>query len=115
MYFQVIIYLGKIEERIKILNEFISLPYTIDDELTILDNICNKYEEYNLSFINYFRNQWIEFFQNIELIYKNFEKKFRANIYIGNYDRIIKFKLSKFLYGKFKTKITWSLFRRFIL
>ena len=105
----------KIEESKKILNEFFSLPYTIDDELTMLDNICNKYEEYNISFINYFRNQWIRFFQNGILIYKNLDKKFRSNSYIENYNRIIKLKLSKYLYGKSKTKITWPLFHHFIL
>ena len=81
----------------------------------MLDNICNKYKKYNLTFINYFRNQCIRFFQNGVLIYKNLKKKFRSNSYIENYNRIIKLKLSKYLYGKSKTKITLPLFHRFIL
>ena len=105
----------KLEKSKEILNEFFLLPYTIDDELTSLDNICNKYEEYSISFINYFRNQWFRFFQNGSLIYKNLDKKFRSNSYIENYNRIVKLKLSKFLYGKSKTKITWPLFHYFIL
>ena len=46
-----------------------------------------------ISFINYFRNQWIRFFQNGILIYKNFDKKFSSNSYIEIYNRIIKLKL----------------------
>ena len=36
------------------------------------------------------------------------------NSYIENYNRRIKFKLSKYLYGKNKCKISWPLFLYFI-
>ena len=38
----------------------------------------------------------------------------RSNSYIENYNRRIKLKLSKYLFGKNKCKITWPLFNMFI-
>ena len=38
----------------------------------------------------------------------------RSNIYIENYNCIIKLKLSKFLYGKNHCIIAWPLFHHFI-
>ena len=38
------------------------------------------------------------------------KKDFRSNSYIENYNRRIKLKLSKYLYGKSKVKISWALF-----
>ena len=48
------------------------------------------------------------------LNYSYLEKKFRSNSYIENYNRRIKLKLSKFLFGKSKSKISWPLFIYFI-
>ena len=44
----------------------------------------------------------------------NITKNQRSNSYIENYNRSIKLKLSKFLYGKSKCKISWPLFLYFI-
>ena len=46
--------------------------------------------------------------------YSYLPKKFRSNSYIENYNRRIKLKLSKYLFGKSKTKISWPLFIFFI-
>ena len=48
------------------------------------------------------------------LNYSGLSKSQRFNSYIENYSRIIKLKLSKFLYGKNRCKITWSMFFYFI-
>ena len=48
------------------------------------------------------------------LNYHYLNKEQRSNSYIENYNRRIKLKLSKFLYGKNKCKITWPLFLYFI-
>ena len=48
------------------------------------------------------------------LDYSNITKNQRSNSYIENYNRRIKLKLSKFLYGKSKCKISWPLFLYFI-
>ena len=42
-------------------------------------------------------------------------KKYSSKGYIENYNRRIKLKLSKYLYGKSKTKISWPLFNYFII
>ena len=49
------------------------------------------------------------------LNYSNVNKSIRSNSYIENYNRRIKLKLSKFLYGKNKCLITWPLFLFFII
>ena len=97
------------------LKEYFELPYSFENDLIILDTLCNKYNEYCPSFVNYFRNQWIKYFTNGCLVYNNLKVKFRSNSYIDNYNRIIKLKLSKFLHGKSKTKISWPIFLYFIL
>ena len=48
------------------------------------------------------------------LNYHYLTKEQRSNIYFENYNRKIKLKLSKFLYGKNKCKVTWPLFLYFI-
>ena len=53
-------------------------------------------------------------FINRIINYKNLTKEKRLNRYIKNYNRRIKLRLSKFLYGKNKCKITWLLFLYFI-
>ena len=102
-------------ETNNILKKFFFLPFTIDEELTIIDSLCNKYNEYCPQFINYFNNQWIKYCKNGCLNYKKLKKPYRSNSYIENYNRRIKLKLSKYLYGKSRTKISWPLFHHFIL
>ena len=48
------------------------------------------------------------------LDYSLIKKSQRSNSYIENYNRKIKLKLSKYLFGKNKCKITWPLFHLFI-
>ena len=48
------------------------------------------------------------------LNYHLLSKEQRSNSYIENYNRRIKLKLSKSLYGKNKCKISWFLFLYFI-
>ena len=48
------------------------------------------------------------------LNYNNISKNIRSNSYIENYNRRIKLKLSKFLYGKNKCLVTWPLLLFFI-
>ena len=57
----------------------------------------------------------ITFFYEGMLIYSDIKKCYRSNSYIENYNRCIKMKLSKYLYGKSKSKISWPLFILFIL
>ena len=83
-------------------------------DYTNIDSFCNKYEEYYPEFIAYFRTQWVPFFVKGILNYGYLKKDFRSNSYIENYNRRIKLKLSKFLYGKSKVKISWPLFLYFI-
>ena len=71
----------------------------------------HKYLE---NFINYYKNQWQKYFKNGMLDYSQISKSQRSNSYIQNYNRRIKLKLSNFLYGKNKCKISWPLFLYFI-
>ena len=105
----------KEEESNKILISFLNIPFKIDDNFTEIDSLCDKYNDYCPQFINYFINQWVKYFKNGSLNYKKLNKSFRSNSYIENYNRRIKLKLSKYLYGKSKTKISWPLFHHFIL
>ena len=104
-------------ERKSFLNEFYKLPFKFYKNNKILEDIKLKYiKENNLykDFINYFENQWLPYFINGILNYKYLSKEQRSNSYIENYNRRIKLRLSKFLYGKNKCKITWPLFLYFI-
>ena len=48
------------------------------------------------------------------LDYSSIKKSQRSHSYIENYNRKIKLKLSKYLFGKNKCKTTWPLFHSFI-
>ena len=48
------------------------------------------------------------------LDYTKIKKEYRSNSYIENYNKRIKLKLSEYLFGKSKTKISWPLFNYFI-
>ena len=56
----------------------------------------------------------MKYFNNGMLNYSKLKKIERSNSYIENYNRRIKLKLSKFLYGKNRCKITWPIFLYFI-
>ncbi len=98
-----------------LLNDIFMLPFSFkSDEYTNVDSFCNKYEKLFPEFINYFKRQWLSYFKNGFLNYSYLKKDFRSNSYIENYNRRIKLKLSKYLYGKAKVKISWPLFFYFI-
>ena len=61
-----------------------------------------------------FLNSKIIFIKNA-LDYRKIDKKYRSNSYIENYNKRIKQKLSSYLFGKSKTKISWPLFNHFIV
>ena len=87
------------------------LPFSFkSDEYTNINSFCNKYEKIFPEFINYFKRQWLSYFKNGYLNYCYLKKDFRSNSYIENYNRRIKLKLSKYLYGKSKVKISWLYF-----
>ena len=99
------------------MNEFYKLPFNSYKNNKILDELKLKFiKKNNLyeEFINYFKNQWLVYYLNGLLNYKFLTKEQRSNSYIENYNRRIKLRLSKFLYGKNKCKITWPLFLYFI-
>ena len=98
-----------------ILKDIFNLPFQFKDHnITNFDSLCNKYnEEYEL-FLNYFKNQWYIYFKNGMLNYSYIKKKYRSNSYIEYYNKIVKLKLSKYLFGKSKSKISWPLFLYFI-
>ena len=81
-----------------------------------INAICefSKSYEYLNVFIGYYKSQWYKYFENGMLDYSIITKSQRSNSYIENYNRRIKLKLSKFLFGKNKTKISWPLFIYFI-
>ena len=54
----------------------------------------------------------IFFRRNVD--YTKIKKEYRSNSYIENYNKRIKLKLSEYLFGKSKTKISWPLFNYFI-
>ena len=76
----------------------------------IYTEICDTYVNY----YEYFEKQWIPFFENNKLNYSYLNRDERSNSYIENYKRVIKLKLSKYLYGKNHCKISWPLFMHFI-
>ena len=74
-----------------------------------------KDEDENFNeFYEYFNNQWKPYFESGMLNYIYLNKEQRSNSYIENYNRRIKLKLSKYLYGKNHCKISWPLFLYFI-
>ena len=102
-----------------ILNFLYQLPFKyndiekieIDKELSKLSNRGELFLEY----INYFKTTWIPYFLNGMLNYVYLSKEQRSNSYLENYNRVIKEKLSNFLYGKNKCRISWPLLFYFII
>ena len=100
-----------------LLKEFYLAPFSYYKDKNKINSICERYSENNekfSKFIDYFKNQWFRFYENGMLDYSLIKKSQRSNSYIENYNRKIKLKLSKYLFGKNKCKITWPLFHLFI-
>jgi hypothetical protein len=105
------------DEANNFLNEFYKMPFLFYQNNKILDDIKLNYSKKNSlyeDYFIYFENQWLQYFHNGMLNYQFLSKEQRSNSYIENYNRRIKLKLSKFLYGKNKCKIAWPLFLYFI-
>ena len=99
-----------------LINELYILPYKYKGDKSNIKEIYSKYTNENTKeFIDYFRNQWEPYFLNDMLNYNNISKNIRSNSYIENYNRRLKLKLSKFLYGKNKCLVTWPLLLYFII
>ena len=82
-----------------------NLPFNLfDDDITKIDIIYTKYESIFNDFINYFHNQWVHHFTSGFLNFKFLKKNERPNSYIENYNRRVKIKLSKYLFGRSKIK-----------
>ena len=103
------------DEYNDILKAVFNLPFSFSSgNITNVEAFCNKYREIYPEFIAYFETQWTRYFKNGILNYNYLKKEYRSNSYIENYNRRIKLKLSKYLFGKSKTKISWPLFIHFI-
>ena len=93
------------------------MPFIFYKDNNIINIICEKYSSKNKElndYINYFKKEWFPYFESGLLDYSEINKEFRTNSYIENYNRRIKLKLSKYLLGKNKCKITCILFNYFI-
>ena len=99
------------------LKELYKLPFIYNNNTNLISDILEKYKKIDKTyenFNNYFQKQWFQYFENQILNYSNLKKDERSNSYIENYNRIIKIKLSKYLYGKNHCRISWPLFIYFI-
>ena len=100
-----------------LLKELYKLPFNYKNDTKLILDKLEKYEKLDNiyeNFNNYFKKQWLKYFENQILNYSKLKKDERSNSYIENYNRIIKIKLSKYLYGKNHCRISWPLFIYFI-
>ena len=118
----------KIKENIEnFINDILMIPFEIQKNENIIENIYNKYKlDYLIKFKNYFSSKWEPIIKNGILNYAYATKEQRSNIFIENYNKRIKTELCKFnlfiilcllaeyIYGRSKTKIAWPLFLKFI-
>ena len=99
------------------LNQLYKLPFNYINYKKLYQESKKIYIEISDTFVKYykyFEKQWIPFFENNKLNYSYLNRDERSNSYIENYNRVIKLKLSKYLYGKNHCKISWPLFMHFI-
>lgn len=82
-------------------------------ELETIFSLYIKINDLYKEYYNYFKKTWEPFFENGMLNYVYISKEQRPNSYIENYNRIVKQKLSNFLYGKNKCRISWPLMLHF--
>ena len=92
-----------------LLKELYRMPFIYQKNRNILDTIRINYSKNNKiyeQYLDYFETQWIPFFQNGLLNYHYLAKEQWSNNYIENYNRRIKLKLSRYLFGKNHCKIS---------
>ena len=105
------------EKGINFINEYYKLPFVYYKNTNCIIEMKKYFkdeDENYKEFYEYFNNQWKPYFENGMLNYIYLNKEQRSNSYIENYNRRIKLKLSKYLYGKNHCKISWPLFLYFI-
>ena len=98
----------------KLLNDLYKLPYIYAYNKNCIEEIFSKHPNQYIEFRNYFEIFWKKFFSDGTLDYTKIDKEYRSNSYIENYNKRIKLKLSEYLFGKSKTKISWPLLNYFI-
>ena len=65
--------------------------------------------------MNYYKSFWSYYINEGYLNYIYLKKEQRPNSYLENYSRRIKTKLSSFLYGRNKCRISWPLLIFFLI
>ena len=65
--------------------------------------------------MDYYKFEWEKYVFNGFLNYEFLKKEQRSNSYLENYNRRIKQKLSNFLIGKNKCRISWPLLLYFVI
>ena len=101
----------------KFMEMLYKLPFNYYKSNNIIKDLRSRVENWESTYsdyLDYFQNQWLPYFYNGMLNYIYLDKEQRSNSYIENYNRRIKLKLSKYLYGKNHCKISWPLFLFFI-
>ena len=79
------------------------------------DKYIESFNEYFSVYFDYFKTEWEPYIRNGFLNYMWLKKEQRSNSYLENYNRRIKQKLSSFLYGKNKSRISWPLLIYFLI
>ena len=97
-----------------LLKDLYKLPYIYAFNKKCIENLFSKYPNQYIEYRHYFEKYWKKFFLEGMLDYTKIKKEYRSNSYIENYNKRIKLKLSEYLFGKSKTKISWPLFNYFI-
>ena len=112
-----------IDETKTVLEIFYKIPFIIQKINKYLNKIYDKYksiqylklhENYG-TYMDYYKNEWESYLINGFLNYAYLKKEQRSNSYLENYNRRIKQKLSNFLYGKNKCRISWPLLLYFLI
>ena len=99
---------------LKLLNDQYKISYIYAYNKNCIEEIFSKYPNQYIEFRDYFEKFQKKFFSDGTLDYTKIDKEYRSNSYIENYNKRIKLKLSEYLFGKSKTKISLPLFNHFI-
>ena len=89
-----------------LLKDLYKLPYIYAFNKKCIENLFSKYPIQCIEFRHYFEKYWKKFFLEGMLDYTKIKKECLSNSYIENYNKRIKLKLSEYLFGKSKTKIS---------
>ena len=101
-----------------IVNKLYKAPFIIQKNQNYINEIFYNVKESDAKLFDFkifFNLQWKNFFDNGILNYYGLSKNERSNSYLENYNCRTKLKLSYYLYGKNKCRISWPLFLYFIL